>query len=1371
METYATSTMGCDTQGVVLHNPRFTLDFGDYSEKYYSVETMEGEQISRLISGYIDIIIKRRNQLNMGADPVLEEHSVVEDYVQPGRANNVAVVNSSFTPKQAKQVVPASKPAPEPNRGVSMVNATPRTHSTPFGQIAVDLDLLEEQSTTKQNIRNALGVMSTCARDLYTSTHLPPIANDPIARKWRQETAEINAEAVASHISAELAATSSIIMLCNASPKDMEYASIDASIAIITSSISQTTQALRMLAGLTPSEEEANDLLDVGKSLVDATCELLSKLESTTTGQFNTEEFFNAARAVGAASATALGAIDKLDVSESNQDELLGAARDVSDAVKNLALISNEVSHQLRVPQKANEMRIDAGIAIETSAMLLVNTQLLASVISTPLCREHLIESAVIMRDAIALIGAYETNGINPELEGELQNAINETEECLAFLVEKARNIENNIDYEIEAYYDQVLGAADDLVKWISVPDQMISFAKELTVNSTRLVEVLKTKASSIDDGKEKSFLNEDAAALSDVIMKMVAAARNSASSPSGQPQLMVSVEQLKTLSATACTPYVKANTAHKLVQALKSTIAGSNHVIGAAKHAAPSNRDQKSQLQLNRAGKRVTDSFPNLIELVRETKASPKDFAARYQLLTGSKAFYEPILALVNAAKVASSTTVDTGSQIQLLNAAQQLAEEVMHLQRLCAVMEDIVDGENIESVLEPVQNVQADLVRLQEESKEYSSADVIGAESELVSQSRKLRAAIQALEHSSETGNLKELHAAYVDIIKEYRGISAPLGVVFGTSDDFSKNLLQNALDLGESISNLIGATKVNGDVQTNAQDVEKAILQLLGAMPSSKTLIHLQDVIRKCINEFPKSYSGEEDIDELRDILWACADDLGNAIQDLVISTSKKGNTAEIYKGGEMLEVAFLKMARSLEGIIAKEGTHVRPPTSVVETLGIECIEFLDLLKLVGIEGESNTTRGNIISARARGVQEIIDGLLSKMSMSVPGQTEYSEATELLNNFVTEVATVNDAVLEEGINYVDNIAQIKQSSSIINQNLNVLKAQISNKTDQLDASALADAVLNLVKSIGVTSRSGIESAKLVASMESSEHTKTKAVLDRKPFEEYVWKIRNDMKLILKTENTQKDILGCVAAIAKASTGLCALLKSKNDDTSLEIKVRKQFVSLSGKIAKSISPYVDRLKVLTLKQNAEAREGCLEGARPFEAVLLEVMEFVNSQSVAGQQPLSQTAALRQAVVVESTRKLIDQGMVILNAGKSLSANTNDANLRAQLMNEVSVVASRVNDLLVESMNAMPAQKECDDVLAKLEQTSVELEKAKNVSVKSVKVDEVTATAKKGELNDHLQVLSNLAEVISKSVRGELPVSYAFVTLDNLGF
>ena len=40
----------------------FTLDFGDYQDQYYSVQTTEGEHIHQLIAGYIDIILKHRDR-------------------------------------------------------------------------------------------------------------------------------------------------------------------------------------------------------------------------------------------------------------------------------------------------------------------------------------------------------------------------------------------------------------------------------------------------------------------------------------------------------------------------------------------------------------------------------------------------------------------------------------------------------------------------------------------------------------------------------------------------------------------------------------------------------------------------------------------------------------------------------------------------------------------------------------------------------------------------------------------------------------------------------------------------------------------------------------------------------------------------------------------------------------------------------------------------------------------------------------------------------------------------------------------------------------------------------------------------------------
>ena len=63
----------------------FTLDFGDYSDSYYSVKTTESEKIHQLISGYIDIILSKK-KINdyLGVD--LDERSVmIEENIQPSQ--------------------------------------------------------------------------------------------------------------------------------------------------------------------------------------------------------------------------------------------------------------------------------------------------------------------------------------------------------------------------------------------------------------------------------------------------------------------------------------------------------------------------------------------------------------------------------------------------------------------------------------------------------------------------------------------------------------------------------------------------------------------------------------------------------------------------------------------------------------------------------------------------------------------------------------------------------------------------------------------------------------------------------------------------------------------------------------------------------------------------------------------------------------------------------------------------------------------------------------------------------------------------------------------------------------------------------------
>ena len=63
----------------------FSQDFGDYSESFYSVQTTEGETISQLIAGYIDIIMQKKRPIHGEVPDDEDEPVIVELEVDPQR--------------------------------------------------------------------------------------------------------------------------------------------------------------------------------------------------------------------------------------------------------------------------------------------------------------------------------------------------------------------------------------------------------------------------------------------------------------------------------------------------------------------------------------------------------------------------------------------------------------------------------------------------------------------------------------------------------------------------------------------------------------------------------------------------------------------------------------------------------------------------------------------------------------------------------------------------------------------------------------------------------------------------------------------------------------------------------------------------------------------------------------------------------------------------------------------------------------------------------------------------------------------------------------------------------------------------------------
>uniref|UniRef100_A0A5K3F0Y5 FERM domain-containing protein n=1 Tax=Mesocestoides corti TaxID=53468 RepID=A0A5K3F0Y5_MESCO len=77
----------------------FTMDFGEYSpDEYYTAQTSEGEQISQLIAGYIDIILKKQKARDHQGIQGDEESAMYEENVRAERAKLVQNERRSVGP-------------------------------------------------------------------------------------------------------------------------------------------------------------------------------------------------------------------------------------------------------------------------------------------------------------------------------------------------------------------------------------------------------------------------------------------------------------------------------------------------------------------------------------------------------------------------------------------------------------------------------------------------------------------------------------------------------------------------------------------------------------------------------------------------------------------------------------------------------------------------------------------------------------------------------------------------------------------------------------------------------------------------------------------------------------------------------------------------------------------------------------------------------------------------------------------------------------------------------------------------------------------------------------------------------------------------
>ncbi|KAI0230740.1 Talin-1 [Lamellibrachia satsuma] len=855
----------------------FTLDFGDYSDDYYSVQTTEGEQISQLIAGYIDIIVKKKKDKDYFGIEGDEESSMFEDSVSPAKATIIQHQSSKVGHANVGSVaLPAVLRAGDTGQAQYSTGSMGKAqyskvsmqahsgHVPPVGQ-NVELHGLERsQRALLSNIETSLTAVQSAQTDLEQKSHLPPLGSDPASMKWRMNARDMSAQNVGAQLSAMTAATAQVVTLTSGGADDTDYNAVGSAVATISSNIGGLTKDVKMLAALDETDD-GNRLMDATRRLIGAFSDLLNAAQPG--GAEPRQNMLAAASKIGEASHDLMTTVGDADVDHSIEEALLALAKAVANATAALVLKAKGVASRCDNQADQNKVIGAATHCALATSQLVACTKVVAPTMQHPACQDQLVDAAKHVAKSVDIVVDTAQGTCNDDQAiGDLRAAATEVSRALNDLLQQIKSCAGPSRETNEV--DTILTAADRLTGCMGDTPEMVRQARILAQATSMLVNDLKSEAETSSDSNQQQKLLAAAKVLADATAKMVEAAKGCASSPQDKDQqqaLKQAAEDLRAATGVAASSASKKQIIHKLEVAAKHAASASTQLINASNGASPYNTNDASQQQLMSQCKVVADeSIPKLVHGIKGTMNNPEDPEAQMVLIAAAQDMLLPGGKLLASAKAAVPTISEQAVSMSVTGSAKNLAAALAELltattkaQEACGSLE--IDGalfkvRKLEKDLEEVRKTahRGNLVPLPGETAE-DSATQLGATSKTVGSSMAQLLTAAAQGNDNYTGTAARDTANALEVLMEAaRGVAATTG-----DRALQENILACAIDVMDKSANLIQEAKKavnnpnNPDNQTRLAQVAKAVSQALNTCVNCLPGLREVDTAAKQVN----------------------------------------------------------------------------------------------------------------------------------------------------------------------------------------------------------------------------------------------------------------------------------------------------------------------------------------------------------------------------------------------------------------------------------------------------------------------------------------------------------------------------------------
>ncbi|XP_021236045.1 talin-1 isoform X1 [Numida meleagris] len=1374
----------------------FTLDFGDYQDGYYSVQTTEGEQIAQLIAGYIDIILKKKKSKDHFGLEGDEESTMLEDSVSPKKST---VLQQQFNRVGKAELGSVALPAimrtgaggPENFQVGTMPQAQLQITSGQMHRGHMP-PLTSAQQALTGTINSSMQAVNAAQATLDDFETLPPLGQDAASKAWRKNKMDESKHEIHSQVDAITAGTASVVNLTAGDPADTDYTAVGCAVTTISSNLTEMSKGVKLLAALMEDEGgNGRQLLQAAKNLASAVSDLLKTAQPASAEP--RQNLLQAAGLVGQTSGELLQQIGESDTdprfqmpesrrawilpsSDPKTDMLMQLAKAVASAAAALVLKAKNVAQKTEDSALQTQVIAAATQCALSTSQLVACTKVVAPTISSPVCQEQLIEAGkLVAKSAEGCVEASKAATSDDQLLKQVGVAATAVTQALNDLLQHIK--QHATGGQPIGRYDQatdtILNVTENIFSSMGDAGEMVRQARILAQATSDLVNAIKADAEGETDLENSRKLLSAAKILADATAKMVEAAKGAAAHPDSEEQqqrLREAAEGLRMATNAAAQNAIKKKLVHKLEHAAKQAAASATQTIAAAQHAAASNKNPAAQQQLVQSCKVVADQIPMLVQGVRGSQSQPDSPSAQLALIAASQNFLQPGGKMVAAAKATVPTITDQASAMQLSQCAKNLAAALAELRTAAQKAQEACGPLEIDSALGLVQSLERDLQEAKAAARDGKLKPLPGETMEKCAQdlgnsTKAVTSAIAHLLGEVAQGNENYTGIAAREVAQALRSLSqAARGVAANSSDpQVQSAMLECASDVMDKANNLIEEARKavakpgDPDSQQRLVQVAKAVSQALNrcvnCLPGQRDVDAAIRMVgeaskRLLSDSFPPS---NKTFQEAQSQLNRAAAGLNQSANELV--QASRGTPQDLAKSSGKFGQDFNEFLQA--GVeMASLSPNKEDQAQVVSNLKSISMSSSKLL-LAAKALSADPTAPNLksqLAAAARAVTDSINQLITMCTQQAPGQKECDNALreletvkELLEN---PTQTVND------MSYFSCLDSVMENSKVLGESM----AGISQNAKNSKLPEFGESISAASKALCGLTEAAAQAAYLVGVSDPNSQAGQQGLVDPTQFARANQAIQMACQNLVDPACTQSQVLSAATIVAKHTSALCNTCRLASSRTANPV-AKRQFVQSAKEVANSTANLVKTIKALDGAFNEENRERCRAATAPLIEAVDNLTAFASNPEFATV-PAQISPEGRRAMepIVTSAKTMLESSAGLIQTARSLAVNPKDPPQWSVLAGHSRTVSDSIKKLITNMRDKAPGQRECDEAIEVLNRCMREVDQASlaAISQQLAPREGISQEALHNQMITAVQEINNLIEPVASAARAE---------------